>query len=217
MVTEGRVFVNGQKAISPAQLVSADDAIEVRPEREYVGRGAYKLDAALEAFGVQVSGKVCADVGASIGGFTEVLLKRGAKKVYAIDVGRGKLDVKLRDDPRVVVMEGVNALSLPLLPEAVGIIAVDVSFTSLARLLPNIRPWLSEEGSVVALFKPQYEADASLLRHGIVEDEKVRQNLLSSFRDWLREEGWRERSMIVSPIRGAEGNVEYLFFLEVER
>ena len=112
IVTEGRVFVNGQKAVSPAQLVKDDDRIEVRGGREFVGRGAYKLEAAIERFGIDVAGKICADIGAATGGFTEVLLKRGAKKIYAIDAGRGKLDLKLREDPRVVVMEGVNVLAL---------------------------------------------------------------------------------------------------------
>lgn len=223
LVTEGRVFVNGQKAVSPAQLVSADDVIEVRPEREYVGRGAYKLDAALEAFGVQVSGKVCADVGAATGGFTEVLLKRGAKKVYAIDAGRGKLDLKLRQDPRVIVMEELNLLKSDfhkLLKSdfnRIDVVTVDLSFTSLRLALPVVRGWLTEQGRIIALFKPQYEiGDKSLLEHGVLRDERTRAELVEAFRSWLSENGWRELGFMESPIRGSAGNAEYLFHLTSE-
>lgn len=234
VVTEGRVFVNGQKAVSPGQSVADGDAIEVRPARACVGRGALKLDAAFERFGVDVAGNVCADVGAATGGFTEVLLKRGAAKVYAIDAGRGKLDLKLRQDPRVVVMEGTNVLTMPPLPEPVDTITIDVSFTSLRLVLPTVRPWLpwlyyshdrgssttkggrgiESVGHVIALFKPQYEIeDKSLLEHGILRDESARLELVEAFRTWLAERGWRERGFMASPIRGSEGNVEYLWHL----
>ena len=214
LVTGGRVFVNGQKAVSPAQMVGEDDEVEVRGGKEFVGRGAYKLEAAIERFGVKVRGMVCADIGAATGGFTEVLLKHGATKVYAIDVGRGKLDLSLREDPRVVLMEETNALSLASLPEPVDLVTVDVSFTSLRLVLPAIRGWLSSGGRVIALFKPQYEIrDKSLLKHGILRDEGVRTELVEAFRVWLKESGWRELGFMESPIRGSEGNVEYLFYL----
>ena len=239
IVTEGRVYVNGQKAVSPGQMVDADAVIEVRPEREFVGRGAYKLEAAVKAFGIQVSGTACADIGAAIGGFTEVFLKHGAAKVYAIDLGRGKLDLKLRQDPRVVVMEEVNVLSMPPLPELVDLVAIDVSFTSLRIILPKIRPWLrllykihdrgnsttnlndgrdglggQTTGRVIALFKPQYEIeDKSLLKRGVLRDEAARSRLVERFRGWLRANDWRELGFMESPIRGSEGNVEYLFYL----
>lgn len=214
IVTEGRVYVNGQKAISPGQLVGEGDTVEVRPGREYVGRGAYKLSAALDSFGVDPAGKICADIGAATGGFTEVLLKRGAKKVYAIDAGRGKLDQKLRSHPAVVPIEGTSVLSMDSLPELEDIIVIDVSFTSLTLVLPKIRSWLSGGGKVITLFKPQYEIqDKSLLKHGIVEDASVRELAIRHFRVWLGEHGWQELGMIESPIRGSEGNVEYLFYL----
>lgn len=215
LVTEGRVFANGQKAVSPAQMIGEGDRIEVRDGREFVGRGAYKLEAAIEKFGVEVDGKICADIGSAAGGFTEVLLKHGAKKVYAIDVGRGKLDLKLREDPRVAVMEGVNVLYMDALPEQSALITIDVSFTPLRLVLPKIRPWLLPRGAVIALFKPQYEIeDKSLLKHGIVEDAAVRERVLADFRAWLGEHNWRERGFMESPIRGSEGNVEYLFCLK---
>lgn len=215
IVTEGRVFVNGQKAIAPGQLISDTDAVEVHKPREYVGRGAYKLEAALERFSVKVTGKICTDIGAATGGFTEVLLKHGAKKVYAIDAGRGKLDLKLRQDLRVITLEETNALTMPPPAEAIDAVTIDVSFTSLRLILPKIVAWLSEKGSVIALFKPQYEIkDKSKLRHGIVEDADVREEAIRDFRSWLRENGWLELGFMESPIRGGEGNVEYLFHLQ---
>lgn len=219
LVTEGRVFVNGQKAVSPGQMVGEDDEVEVRGGKEFVGRGAYKLEAAIEKFGVDVRMKVCADVGAATGGFSEVLLKHGAKKVYAIDVGRGKLDIKLREDPRVAVREGVNVLNLGKSDfhnfHNIDIVAVDLSFTSLRLVLPIVQRWLSKGGRVVALFKPQYEiADKSLLKHGIVHDEAARQRAVEYFRTWLRANGWSEFGFMESPIRGSEGNIEYLFYLK---
>lgn len=257
-VTEGRVLVNGQKAISPSQPVGEEDRIEVKPVREFVGRGAEKLNAALATFGIDVAGKTCADAGAATGGFSEVLLKRGARRVYAIDAGRGKLDPKLRADPRVVVMEGVNVLALgatslsqharsgqrrnfaqrrvqhprprsgdhapaprdgfetEVFPSAFGgkieLVTIDVSLTSLRRVLPVVRGWLADAGSIVALFKPQYEVeDKRLLRHGVLEDAGARERTLEDFRRWLAQSGWRELGFMESPIRGAEGNVEYLF------
>lgn len=216
VVTEGRVFVNGQKAVSPSQRVGADDVVEVRGPREFVGRGAYKLAGALEAFGIDVAGCACADIGAATGGFTEVLLRRGARRVYAIDTARGKLDPKLRNDARVVVMEGTNALALASLPEPFDFISIDVSLTSLRVILPGARTWLAERGSVVALLKPQYEADPKDLRHGVVRDDAVRAKIIADFRAWLGRSGWTERGMIESPIRGSAGNTEYLFWLRAQ-
>ena len=214
IVTEGRVFVSGQKAISPAQLAGPNDNVEVRGMREYVGRGASKLEAAMEHFKISAEGAVCADVGAATGGFVEVLLRRGAVRVFAIDAGRGKLDVKLREDPRVVVMEGVNVLTFGHLPEAIRLVTIDVSFTSLKLVLPAIRHWLAADGQVIALFKPQYEIeDKSVLKRGILGDDGVRQELLERFRTWLRKNHWQELGFMESPIRGTTGNVEYLFHL----
>jgi len=217
VVTEGRVFVNGQKAVSPSQRVGSEDVIEMRGGREFVGRGAYKLEGALLSFAIDVAGSVCADIGAATGGFTEVLLKRGARKVYAIDTARGKLDPKIRNEPRVIVMEGTNALSLASLSEPVDLISIDVSLTSLRVILPGLRSWLAEKGNVVALLKPQYEAGSKDLRHGIVCDDQTRARIVADFRAWLGRNGWMERGMIESPIRGGEGNVEYLFHLVPER
>ena len=214
-VTEGRVFVNGQKAISPAQLVTDADKIEVHPVREFVGRGAYKLEAALEKFAVDVRGKVCADIGSAVGGFVEVLLKHGAKRVYAIDTARGKLDLKLRGDPRVVVMEETDVRSLSELGEAVALVTTDVSLISLREILPKVRRYMSEEGEVIALFKPQYETrDQKILRHGVVKDDAAREHLMYDFIKWAETNGWKVAKRIESPVLGGEGNVEYLLYLK---
>ena len=214
ITTEGRVFINGQKAISPAQLVDPRTKIAVRDEKKYVGRGAYKLEAALDKFSIDVREKICADIGAATGGFTQVLLDRGAKKVYAIDTARGKLALKLRQNPRVVVMEETDVRHLEKLPELLGYATIDVSLISLRDILASISRFLLPEGGVVALFKPQYETrDPKVLVRGVIKDHQVRETLLSDFVTWAEERGWNLKNQMESPIRGSEGNVEYLLYL----
>lgn len=214
VVTEGRVFVNGQKAVSPAQPVRPDAKIEVQGGEKFVGRGAIKLAAALEKFGIEVSGKVCADIGAATGGFTEVLLSHGAKRVYAIDTARGKLALKLRNDPRVAVMEETDIRHLDTLPDSVDLITIDVSLLPLEQILPHAGRILAENGEMVALFKPQYQTrDQKILRHGIVKDQDAREELLNDFRQWAEKHGWKILGETESPIKGGEGNVEYLIHL----
>lgn len=214
VVTEGRVLVNTQKAVSPAQFVVPEDRIEVRGGDGYVGRGALKLDAALEQFGIDVSDKVCADIGAATGGFTEVLLRRGAAKVYAIDTCYGKLAPKIREDARVVVMERTDVRDVNNLPEAINLVTIDVSLVPLEHILPAVRRLVAPKGFVVALLKPQYETrDAKALRHGIVRDDTVRENILQDFLAWTKENEWKVIHWIESPIRGSKGNIEYLVWL----
>lgn len=213
-ITEGRVFVNGQKAISPAQMIKSGARIEVRGGPKYVGRGAFKLEAALDKFNVDVIGKVCADIGAATGGFTEVLLKHGAKKVYAIDTARGKLALKLRANPRVVVREHTDVRYLQELPDPIEIATIDVSLIPLQDVLPHVRRFLSSRGSVIALFKPQYQTrDRKLLKRGIITDASAREELLENFTQWAEERGWKVKGSVESPIRGSEGNIEYLLHL----
>lgn len=212
-VTEGFVFVGGEKAVSPAQAFDPDVAITVKKASPYVGRGGLKLETAFKEFELGAEGKVCADIGAATGGFTDVLLQRGAKRVYAIDVGWGKLHSKVRSDPRVVAMERTNILYMESLPEPIELVTADLSFTSLRFLLPALKKFLKNGAELVLLFKPQYEVNEADIKHGIVEDEMARIRALDSFLAWAANEGWRVEGTIQSPIRGAKGNVEYLIHL----
>ncbi|MBI3627896.1 MAG: TlyA family RNA methyltransferase [Candidatus Sungbacteria bacterium] len=209
-VTEGDIFVGGRKAVSPAELYLQEAILKVREPRKYVGRGGYKLEGAFEKFDLNVEGKVCADIGAAIGGFTEVLLNHGAKKVYAIDTARGKLALKLREDPRIVVMEETNLLYLVSLPEPIEFVTCDVSFTSLRYILLSVKKFLASTAEGVFLFKPQYEVDLREIHHGIVTDAEIRKTALHKFLNWAKLQGWEVAGSAESPIRGAKGNVEYL-------
>lgn len=218
IVTEGRVMVNGQKAVSPAQLVDENSEIKIREQKKYVGRGAYKLEAALKEFNVNVNGKICLDIGSATGGFVEVLLKVGAKKVYAVDTAKGKLALKLRNDERVVVMEGADIRDLEKLPETVDLVTIDVSLISLRQILAASRRFLSDGGEVITLFKPQYETrDPKILKHGIVKDDGARKKLFEEFISWAGSNGWIIKKYIESPIKGSEGNVEYLLDLRFKK
>jgi 23S rRNA (cytidine1920-2'-O)/16S rRNA (cytidine1409-2'-O)-methyltransferase len=180
----------------------------------YVSRGGEKLAAALQAFAIEVRGAVCADVGASTGGFTDCLLQAGAARVYAIDVGHGLLHWKLRADPRVVLMERTNARYLERLPEAVDFVSVDVSFISLRLILPAVRRWLKAGGQVVALVKPQFEAGREQVgRKGVVRDVEVHKQVLIRILGTARELGLGARGLIRSPLRGPKGNQEFLLWL----
>jgi 23S rRNA (cytidine1920-2'-O)/16S rRNA (cytidine1409-2'-O)-methyltransferase len=214
MVTEGRVLANGAKTISPAQEFLEDVKIYIRGEKKYVGRGAEKLAAAIKEFGIQVKGKICADIGAATGGFTQVLLQNDAKEVYAIDTAKGKLDFSLREDQRVIVMEECDVRDLQELPELPEFVTIDVSLISLRDILPAVRRVMDNTGEVVALFKPQYEArDMTKLKHGIVTDDYYRESLLKDFVVCLEANSWKIAGTMVSPIRGSKGNVEYLLYL----
>ncbi len=218
LVTEGRVKVNGQKAISPAMLIMKDARVEVRRiADQYVGRGALKLAGALDGFRLDPVGMVCADIGAATGGFTEVLLRRGAVRVYAIDTAYGKLALKLREDPRVMVKEKTDVRKMPPLSEAVDLAVSDVSLISLRNILPSIAPLLKPNGRAIVLFKPQYETrDPKLLRNGVVVSQVAREELFADFLQWVEKNGWRVRNQMKSPIRGTTGNVEYLVLLAQE-
>jgi 23S rRNA (cytidine1920-2'-O)/16S rRNA (cytidine1409-2'-O)-methyltransferase len=181
----------------------------------YVSRGGEKLAPALDAFGVSAAGRVCADVGASTGGFTDVLLQRGAARVYAVDVGRGLLHWRLRQDPRVVLMERVNARALESFPEAVSLITVDVSFIGLEKVLPALRQ-AAPEAELVVLFKPQFQVGRSEVgKGGIVRDPAATAAALEWFRAWCAEHGFRVRGEVWSALPGADGNRELLLHLAV--
>ena len=196
----------------PGDLLATDTPIAVAEPAPYVSRGGHKLAAALDAFGIDPASLVCLDVGASTGGFTDVLLQRGASRVYALDVGRGQLAETLRRDPRVVSMERTNArtLSAATLPEPVAIATIDVSFISLALILGPVTSTLGPGGQIVALVKPQFEAGRGRTDHGVVRDPAVHREVLERTVVSAREAGLGTRAVIASPITGPEGNREFL-------
>ena len=217
MILAGVVRINGEVADKAGRAVDADAALEVvATDHPWVSRGGVKLHAALEAFAITVTGKRCLDVGASTGGFTHVLLERGAAQVVALDVGRGQLDWRLRQDPRVVVVEGVNARHLAPgdLPGPFDLVTVDVSFISLRLVLPALLPVLAPAGDVVALIKPQFEAGRGEVgRGGVVRDADVRERAIAGALDAALELGLACVARRASPIAGPAGNVEELAHL----
>lgn len=217
LVMAGEVRVNGQVALKPATGVDTDADLEVVGRPRYVSRGGEKLEAALSAFGVDPSRKVCADVGASTGGFTDCLLQHGAFRVYAIDVGKGILEWKLRQDPRVVVMESTNARYLKELHEPVSLVTIDASFISLKTFFPVIARWYGKQGGeMVALVKPQFEAGRALVGRGkgIVRDPFVHRDVLLGVLRDAQAVGYGARGLLRSPLLGPKGNVEFLAWLE---
>ena len=213
-IMAGEVRVNGERVDKAGTPVLRDAQIEVTAPMPYVSRGGFKLAGALDAFGVPVAGRVCADVGACTGGFTDVLLQRGAARVYAIDVGQGQLDWKLRQDARVVVLERTNARYVESLPEPVELVVIDVSFISLRIILPAVAQWLGPAADVIALIKPQFEAGPeSVGKGGIVRDAAVRRRVLADVLGWAAAHGWGVGGLVRSSLVGGDGNVEYLVWL----
>jgi len=215
MILGGAVSVGGSVVVRPSMTVAADADIEVRrPEDELASRGGEKLKAALEAFDIEVAGKVAVDVGASSGGFTDVLLRQGATRVYAIDVGYGQLIWRLRSDPRVVVMERTNFRTIESLPEAARVATVDVSFISLSLILPVLARVVDQNCETVALIKPQFEAGKDRVgKGGVVRDPEVHRSVLVSVLDSAEASGWHPAGLIASPLLGPAGNREFLAHL----
>jgi 23S rRNA (cytidine1920-2'-O)/16S rRNA (cytidine1409-2'-O)-methyltransferase len=216
LIIAGQVLVDGQKADKPGRSVAGDCQVELLARLPYVSRGGVKLAAALDHFGVDVTGKTCLDVGSSTGGFTDCLLQRGAARVWAIDVGRGQLDWKLRTDPRVEVREGVNArfLTPENIPERFDLAVCDASFISTTLLLPAIVPLLRESGEMIVLVKPQFEsAKGEVGKGGIVRDPALHQAACDRVRGCVESLGFRA-SLTESPILGAEGNREFLLYAQ---
>lgn len=213
LVMAGRVRVDGQRALKPSQRVGPQSAILVEAGPAYVSRGGDKLAAALAAFPVRVQGQVCADVGASTGGFTDCLLQHGARRVYAIDVGHGLLHWRLRRDPRVVVLERTNARMLRALPEPAGLVTVDAAFISLRLLVPVIVGWMAAQAEAVLLVKPQFEAGrAAVGRGGVVRSTAVHERVLAEVWQACEAGGLAPRGLLRSPLRGPKGNVEFLLW-----
>ena len=218
LVIAGKVRVDGQLAVAPSLKIRDNASLSVDAGKRYVSRGGDKLAGALDAFSVNVQNLVCADAGASTGGFTDCLLQHGAVKVYAIDVGHGILAWKLRNDPRVVVMEKTNARFVEKLPERVNLTVIDASFISLKILLPVVKDWLDEKGSVIALIKPQFEAtrEEANAGKGVIRDPKIHKRVLKEILGFAEEQGFSNRGLIRSPIQGPKGNIEFLAWLGIE-
>jgi len=229
MIMAGQVRVAGQTTLKPATAIPPDSVLTVDSGPRFVSRGGEKLDAALGAFATDVTGFVCADVGASTGGFTDCLLQRGAARVYAIDVGKGILHWKLRNDPRVIVMEETNARYVESLPEQVSLVTIDASFISLKILLPVIKKWVSPsplrpspagrgdggEGEIIALIKPQFEAGKKDVSRGdgVIRDPEIHRQVLLDVLGFAQKEGFVIRGLIKSPLLGPKGNAEFLAWL----
>src|SRR6266699_5213392 len=211
-VMAGEVIVGTRIAVKPSELLEEHASITVKPTRKYVGRGALKLEAALDHFNIDVHRKTALDIGASTGGFTDCMLQRRAKKVYAVDVGHGQLDWKLRNDPRVIVLEKVNARSLSHehIPEPVDVCVIDVSFISLTLILPNAFDLITSTGVILALIKPQFELQRSDVgKGGIVRDPPLHQKAQDKIVAFVTDLGDVVSGIVPSAIRGADGNQEF--------
>lgn len=221
LIMAGQVFVDGAKAEKSGLLVRNDAGIELKGRQlPYVSRGGLKLEKALDVFNLDVEGKVMLDVGASTGGFTDCALQRGARRVYAVDVGYGQLDWALRQDPRVVCIERKNAryLSGEDIPEPVDLVTIDVSFISLEKIIPVLIPLLQDDGSLVALIKPQFEAGRDKVgKKGVVKDRRVHAEVILRMLSFCSLQGLEVLGLDFSPITGPEGNIEFLLWAKKEQ
>ncbi|WKZ36891.1 MAG: TlyA family RNA methyltransferase [Anaerolineales bacterium] len=218
LIMAGQVRVNDQVALKPATGADTKSTLTVDTGPRYVSRGGEKLEGALNTFSMDVTGFICADVGASTGGFTDCLLQHGAAKVHAIDVGKGILHWKLRNDRRVVVMEGTNARFVESLPEKMDLVTVDASFISLKVLLPSIKKWVSENTQLICLIKPQFEAGKRDVSRGdgVIRDPEIHRQVLSDVLRYAESEGFGLRGLVKSSLLGPKGNVEFLVWLAME-
>lgn len=218
MIMAGEVYVNQQKASKAGELVTGEEKIEIRSKSlQYVSRGGLKLDKAMKVFPVSLLDSVCMDIGASTGGFTDCMLQNGARRVYAVDVGYGQLAWKLRQDERVVNLERTNIryVTKEQIPDAIDFFSVDVSFISLKLVLPVAFSLLNEHGSGVCLIKPQFEAGRNKVgKKGVVRDPAVHIEVIENVLEFTREIGFSVLGLDYSPVRGPEGNIEYLMYVK---
>ena len=217
LIMAGLVYVNGQKSDKPGQPVKAEDQVELRGGMPYVSRGGLKLEKAMQRFALNLSGAICADIGASTGGFSDCMLQNGAAKVYAIDVGYGQLAWKLRTDPRVVNLERTNFryVTAEQVPDLLDFASVDVSFISLKLIFPALFPLLRMGAQTVCLVKPQFEAGKEKVgKKGVVRDLAVHQEVLEKVISYALDNGFSITGLDYSPIKGPEGNIEYLICLK---
>jgi len=214
LIMAGEVEVAGKPVVKPGTLINSGAAITILEPPPFVSRGGVKLEYALQQFKLDVSAKVAADIGASTGGFTDCLLKRGASRVYAIDVGYGQLDYRLRQNPRVVVMERVNARYPIPLPEKVDLATIDLSFISVEKVIPSVAKLVKENGYLLVLIKPQFEARRQEVgKGGVIKQPIVHARVLGRFINWITEHNFRLVGLVASPILGASGNKEFFLLL----
>ncbi|MGD9235112.1 MAG: TlyA family RNA methyltransferase [Desulfobacterales bacterium] len=217
MIMAGKIFINGQRVDKPGFSVSSSDTIECQGrDLAYVSRGGLKLEAALQHFSFDVTAAVCMDVGASTGGFTDCLLQHGAKRVYAVDVGYGQLAWKIRQNPRVIVMERTNVryLKADALPERVDVITIDVSFISLKIVVPAVVPFMKPDASILALIKPQFEVGKGQVgKGGVVRDARQHEQVIRALADYFRGRQLKPESVYPSPVPGPKGNREFFMRL----
>ncbi len=217
LIMAGQVYVNGQKSLKAGDNIKPDDKIEVRGEKmPFVSRGGYKLDKAMKSFELSLDGKICMDVGASTGGFTDCMLMNGAVKVYSIDVGYGQLAWKLRSDERVVNLERTNFryVTREQVPDEIDFSSVDVSFISLKLILPVLYSLLKADGEAVCLVKPQFEAGREKIgKKGVVRDKAVHLEVIDNCIDYAKQNGFKIKGLDFSPVKGPEGNIEYLLYI----
>ena len=220
IIMSGVVYVNNQKETKAGSMFPEDAVVEVRGETlRYVSRGGLKLEKAMECFPVSPSGKICMDIGSSTGGFTDCMLQNGAVKVYSVDVGKGLLHYKLRNDPRVVVMEKTNIryLKPEEVPEKINFASVDVSFISLTLILPAALELLDEHKEMVMLIKPQFEAGREKVgKKGVVRDPAVHEEVIEKIYDFVNSQGLKIHGLDFSPVKGPEGNIEYLIYINAD-
>jgi 23S rRNA (cytidine1920-2'-O)/16S rRNA (cytidine1409-2'-O)-methyltransferase len=215
LIMAGEITVNGIVMTTPGNLIGSDTLIEAKEKLPYVSRGGIKLAHALDRFALDVTSRIAVDIGASTGGFTDCLLQHGARRVYAVDVGYGQLDYRLRKDPQVIVMEKTNVHFPFTLPEPADIAAIDVSFISATMVLPNVMAHLRDNGDIILLLKPQFEAEKEEVgKGGIISDPIIHARVIGRFTRWMVEQKLRLRGLITSPITGAEGNREFLLWMK---
>ncbi|MFA5360376.1 MAG: TlyA family RNA methyltransferase [Candidatus Paceibacterota bacterium] len=215
LIKAGLVKVNEKRIFKPSTKVSEDDIIKIASLPKYVSRGGLKLEKALDVFEVDVKNLAVLDVGSATGGFTDCLLQRGARHIYAVDVGYGQLDQKLRKQSKVSVYEKTDIRNLKKLPEKVDLVTIDVSFISLLLVLPHIPKLLKHPGEIIALIKPQFEVGPGKVKKGIVRDEKLRTLAIEKIKRWISDRNWQIKGLIESPIKGKFGNIEYLIYLKI--
>ena len=217
LIKSGQILINKKQCQKPSQLFEEDSEIEIIGEiLKYVSRGGLKLEKAISEFGIKLNGKICADIGASTGGFTDCMLLNGAAKVYAVDVGHDQLHEKLCDDKRVINLQGTNVrqLSEKIINEKIDFISIDVSFISLKLVLPHLIDLLCDSGEMVALIKPQFEAGKSFVgKKGVVKSKQAHKMVLNNFIMQAKELNLKIKEITFSPIKGPQGNIEYLAFL----